>query len=251
MKLIVNNLAINYFDEGRGPAVVLLHGWGQTLGTFDLLAAELHRHYRVIRLDLPGFGGSQRPAAVWGVQQYAELVRDFLAKLEIRPLALVGHSFGGRLAIKGVGQGLLRPERLVLMGSAGVAQFHTLRNQLFRMAAKLGKAVTSLPYVSILRGPLRRRLYRAAGSTDYLSAGAMSNIFLKVIHEDLQDDAGRINVPTLLIWGENDVDTPIKEARLFAGQIKGSRLEVLPEANHFVYLDQPDRVAGLVGEFLK
>ncbi|HSH31612.1 MAG TPA: alpha/beta hydrolase, partial [Candidatus Saccharimonadales bacterium] len=156
----------------------------------------------------------------------------------------------GRVVIKSLAQGLVETERLVLMGGAGVSQFHNLRNQLFRMVAKLGKAVTSLPYVSLLRQPLRGRLYRAAGSTDYLSAGAMTDIFLKTIHEDLQADAARIKLPALLVWGENDVDTPVQEAKIFAGLMKSSRLEVVSGANHFVYLDQPDRVARLIEEFL-
>lgn len=251
MKIIVDNLALRYRDEGRGPVVVLLHGWGQELTTFDDLAASLSKNFRVIRLDLPGFGQSQRPSAAWGVLGYVKLVRNLLNKLNIeQPFALVGHSFGGRVAIKGTATGILMPKKLVCIDSAGINSSNNLRNLSFKAVAKAGKWALRLPFFAPLRKPLQRKLYAAAGATDYLDAGPMREIFLKTIKEDLRDEAKKIRIPTLFIWGEDDQITPLAEAREMSNRIPASVVRVVKNAGHFSYLDQPEKVAQLAEEFL-
>jgi pimeloyl-ACP methyl ester carboxylesterase len=105
--------------------------------------------------------------------------------------------------------------------------------------AKLGKAITVLPGLRRLRGRLRQRLYQAAGSTDYLYAGPLRQIFLNTINEDLQADAARITVPTKLIWGEYDTEAPVADGRLLAARIPQATLHIIPSAGHFVYVDAP------------
>lgn len=252
MKIIVDNLALRYRDEGKGPVVVLLHGWGQELTTFDHFAAELSKHFRVIRLDLPGFGQSQRPDSVWGVLSYVKLVRNLLNKLNIeQPFALIGHSFGGRIAIKGTASGILMAKKLVCIDSAGINSSNSIRNLSFKAVAKAGKWALKLPLFAPLRKPLRRKLYSAAGATDYLDAGPMREIFLKTIKEDLRDEAKKIRIPTLFIWGEDDTVTPLAEAREMSNRISASVVRVVKEAGHFSYLDQPEKVASLTQEFLQ
>lgn len=250
MKLIVDGLAVGYHDEGQGPVILLLHGWGINAGTFEVLARDLAvSGFRVVRPDFPGFGSSERPKADWGVGEYAQFIKAFTAKLGVEVRVIVGHSFGGRVAIKLAGLGLLKSEKLILMNAAGIKKSHSLRNQGLKIIANLGKAITSLPVFSLMRGPLRQRLYRAAGSTDYLQVGNMQAIFIKIIQEDLRADAAKIKVPTLLVWGKEDVDTPVADAQILQSCISGSRLVVLDGAKHFVYLDQPGKVATLIKEF--
>lgn len=251
MKIIVDNLALRYRDEGRGPVVVLLHGWGQELTTFDELTATLVNHFRVIRVDLPGFGQSQRPSTVWGVLNYVKVVRNLLNKLNIeQPFALIGHSFGGRVAIKGAATGILSPKKLVCIDSAGINSSNNIRNLSFKFVAKAGKWALKLPFLAPLRKPLRRKLYSAAGATDYLDAGPMRQIFLKTIKEDLRDEAKKIRIPTLFVWGADDEVTPLWEAREMSNRIQASVVRVVKEAGHFSYLDQPQKVAKITTEFL-
>ena len=85
MKVIVDGLATEYQDEGHGPVILMLHGWGNTYHVFDAIVPALAKIRRVVRLDLPGFGATERPAEAWYVEDYARFVGAFCAKLKIDP----------------------------------------------------------------------------------------------------------------------------------------------------------------------
>lgn len=251
MKVLVHDQLIEYKDEGSGKVVLLLHGWGASLSSFDHLAAYLSKNYRVIRLDFPGFGSSPKPSAEWGVGEYAELTDAFLRKMKILDLyTAIGHSFGGRVIIKGIDTGNLSPQKVVLMGAAGIKASKTLKKSSLKVIAKVGKVVTSAPGLRNLRTSLRRSLYNAAGNTDYIDAGNMQTIFLKTVNEDLLHAVSSITQPTLLVWGENDFETPVSDGVLMHERIKKSELVIVPNAGHFVYLDETSLVEQKIGSFL-
>jgi pimeloyl-ACP methyl ester carboxylesterase len=248
--LIVDSMDAHFRDEGAGPVVLLLHGWGDTLATFDTLIPELGEK-RFIRLDLPGFGASEPPQGAWDVSRYAAFVRHFLDKLGVaEPDILLGHSFGGRIAIKGVASGIFKSKKLILIASAGVAARRSARRRVFSILAKTGKILTAFPPLSLFRERLRGSLYRLAGSADYLQAGALKETFLNVIREDLRADAAKIKVPTLLVWGERDTETPLAEAHILEKVIAGARLDIIPGAGHFVQKDAPKETAEKIGAFI-
>jgi pimeloyl-ACP methyl ester carboxylesterase len=254
MKLVVQGLLTQYSDDGdrEAPVALLLHGWGTSGQNFDGLSAQLAATHRVLRPDFPGFGGTERPGTDWQLQEYAEFVAAFLRKLEVAPPALIlGHSFGGRVLIKALAAGLLYPRRAILLDSAGIARTATVRNQAFKFAAKAGKAATALPGLARLRSKLRRKLYESAGSTDYLNSGQLRQIFLNTINEDLKSAAARISVPTLLIWGASDTDTPPADGRLLSQIIPHATFHVIPGAGHFAHIDAPQRVYQLIDEFIQ
>ena len=121
MKVIVKGQLVNYKDEGAGKVLLLLHGWGQTLQTFDDVAEHFSNNYRVIRVDFPGFGGSPKPSDDWHIDDYAKFVEDFLQKVDVDTVyAVLAHSFGGRITIKAAAKKYFDVEKLVLMGYAGV-----------------------------------------------------------------------------------------------------------------------------------
>lgn len=254
MNVITQGIFTSYSDDGAStaPVILLLHGWGASAQNFGHLAGELAPTYRVLRLDLPGFGGSQVPPEPWHVEDYAKFVAAFLQKLDVKELsAVIGHSFGGRVIMKAASHNLFSAQRIVLLGSAGVKHSQTARNQTFKLFAKAGRAATSMPGLSRLRGRLRSKLYAAAGSQDYLAAGPLRQTFINTINEDLQADAASIRVPTLLIWGENDQDTPVADARLLHQLIPESQLKVIPAAGHYVHLDASKDVTAHIKAFLK
>jgi len=241
-------LAIEYADEGAGPVLLMLHGWGDNLHTFDAIARELPG-YRIVRLDLPGFGGSERSQETWGVVEYARFVESFIKKIQIEPHTLIGHSFGGRIIIKGVGVGIFSPQKIVLIASAGVARKRTLKSMFFRMLAKLGKALTLIPPLSLYRGQIRKKLYAALGS-DYFASGSMRDVFLKVVREDLIEFARHISAPVLLVWGTLDNQTPLSDGEKIRDAIRQSEMEVIQGATHFVHQEKPQEVATLIKEFI-
>jgi pimeloyl-ACP methyl ester carboxylesterase len=247
LKLIVDNLAIEYQDEGSGPVMLMLHGWQDNLRTFDPLMPSLINHWRVVRLDLPGFGGSEHPPT-WNLDDYVNFVAGFVTKLHLDVDILVGHSLGGRIAIKGVADSAFKPKRLVLIASAGIAKSNTLRNQAFMILAKTGKAATAIPPFSALRHRLRRQLYARAGS-DYLDAGPLKQTFLNIIAEDLQTSAAKLTVPTLLIWGDADTQTPLADGRRLSKIIPDAKLEVISNAGHFVHHVHPNQVTKCIRDF--
>lgn len=251
MKILVEGQLLEYKDEGKGRVVVLLHGWGANLSTFDELAKNLSTSFRVIRFDFPGFGASPKPADSWGVSEYATLLAALIKKLKIDDVyAVIGHSFGGRVIIKGTDMGVLKPEKVVLIGSAGVKPERTARKALLGVAAKSGKALTAIPGLKSLRPALRKRLYGAVGSNDYLAAQNMRQIFLNTVDEDLLPSVHSIKQPTLLIWGEDDHETPVSDAQKMIKELPDARLTVIPDAGHFVYLDDPGAVNKELAVFL-
>lgn len=249
MNVIVNNIAVEYHDDGSGPVMLFLHGWQDDLHTFDAVTEMLKNKWRIIRLDLPGFGMSEAPKSAWSLGEYAEFVKNFAVKLNIAPDILVGHSFGGRIAIKAVGVKMLFPRKVILIASAGIAKTSTPRNIFFAAIAKIGKIITLVPPFYFWREQFRKKLYTWTGS-DYLEAGPlMQEIFLKIIREDIGVAAQQIAIPALLIWGQQDTETPLSDAKRLMELIQGSKLEIIPGAGHFIHRQYPDRIAGLIRNF--
>lgn len=248
MKTVVHNIATEYSDAGQGPVLLMLHGWKDSLNTFDDLVKRLP-NYRIVRVDMPGFGGTEAPKDAWGVHDYVEFVRAFLEKVNVVPDVIVGHSFGGRVAIKGVGMGVLKPTKLILIASAGLARRRTLKNHLFAGVAKGGRVLTSIPPFSFWQNAIRRKLYDALGS-DYFRAGSLKDTFVKVVSEDLSEYASKITIPTLLIWGRQDASTPLIQAEMIHDRIEDSQLDIVNGAGHFVHREQPENVAAFITQFL-
>ncbi len=251
MKCHIDSLSINYLDEGAGRVVVLLHGWASSVVDFDGIAQKLQSSYRVVRVDLPGFGASEQPPEDWYVGDYATFVQQFLAEIGVSDVyAFVGHSFGGRIIIKGMATETLVAEKLILIGAAGVKHSDSLRNQLLSLVAKTGKFVLSLPGLRGMFAPARARLYQRIGSTDYLDAGSMQQIFLHTINEDLSEYASHITRPTLLVWGSEDDQAPLADGKFYHEQIAESRLKIAASAGHFVHHDEPIQVERWIKDFL-
>ncbi|PIR47743.1 alpha/beta hydrolase [Candidatus Uhrbacteria bacterium CG10_big_fil_rev_8_21_14_0_10_50_16] len=250
MQIIVNNLDTEYTDNGAGATILLLHGWGTNARSFSSLTNILSSNNRCISLSLPGFGKSENPPKAWAVEDYAAFVRQFLIKLDIdNPDVLIGHSFGGRIAVKAVATLKISPKKLVLIASAGLAE-ETKHAYLATGIIKIGKIVTSIPPFSIARNTLKRVMRRARASKDYTEAGALKDTFVNVVNEHLGTDAKKVRTPTLLIWGKEDAETPLTEANAFKQSIPNSELCIIPNAGHFVFQEQSRTVARAIKHFL-
>lgn len=250
MQVVVDGLLTQYTLKGQGRLVVLLHGWGDDSRTFGQLQTALAEKYQVLAMDLPGFGGSQPPQAVWNLDNYAHFVQKTLQKLRLGPLyTLVGHSNGGAIAIRAISLGALQPEKLVLLAAAGIRSGGSGRRAALKVVAKTGNIATIwLP--ERYRRSLRKRLYGVAGS-DMLVVPQLQETFKRSVRQDVQADAATIKLPTLLVYGAKDRAVPLAHGHKYRQIIANSKLEVLDNSGHFVHHEQPERLQQLVEDFLK
>jgi pimeloyl-ACP methyl ester carboxylesterase len=250
MQVVVDSLLTHYEMKGSGKLVVLLHGWGDSAAGLKVLHEALAKEYRVVAIDLPGFGGTQAPPKPWGLNEYAHFIEHFLLKIRGgKTWAIIGHSNGGAIAIRGVGQGWLETERVVLIASAGIRGTYKGRMKTLRMVTKAGKALT-MPLPKSVKNRLRKTVYTTVGS-DMLVAEGLQETFKRVVTDDVRTDAARIFVPTLLLYGEKDTATPVWYGERYHELIKDSTLEIFPGVGHFVHSERPAEVAKAIEGFLR
>jgi pimeloyl-ACP methyl ester carboxylesterase len=236
MQIVVDGLITEYRKSGKGPVMLMLHGWGDTHKTFDMLAGHFEGTYTCLCLDLPGFGGSEVPEGTWGLGDYAAFVQHFLQKQKVAKIdVLVGHSNGAAVAIKGLESGVLTASRLVLLSAAGIRPKKTIKTTFITWGAKAGKQLTRLLPKANQRA-LRKAVYRKLGS-DYLAVPQMAETFKKVVREDISAGLGKVTIPVLLVYGAEDTDTPLWIARRFEKLLPDATLHVAPLAGHFVHHD--------------
>lgn len=250
MQVVVDSLLTHYEKTGKGKAVVLLHGWGDDAAGLKQLQQELAKTYTVIAVDLPGFGSTQPPEGVWGLDDYARFVRNFLQKIDAgQPFMLVGHSNGGAIAIRGLARDILEASKVVLLASAGIRGVYKGRVKVLRYITKAGKVLT-MPLPKGIKKTLQRKVYKTVGS-DMLVAEHLQETFKKVVTDDVRADAASLSLPALLIYGERDEATPLWYGRTYHELMPNSTLEVLPGAGHFVHLERLDDVVRAIQEFGK
>lgn len=246
---IIDKLAVVYGQQGSGSDVLLLHGWADDHRTFADLTSSLAKHYRVTALDLPGFGATDPPKTAWDLTNYAEFINHFCKKLSISPKLVVGHSNGGALAIHAISTGQLQADQLVLLSSSGVRDTEKLKRLGLNAIAKTGKLATFwLPEPA--KKKLQKQLYGVVGS-DMLVAPHLMETFKRTVRQDIQEDAKKLDLPTLLIYGTKDRATPIKDGLLLHSLIKNSTFKKVENAGHFIHHDAAKIVANAIGDFLK
>lgn len=247
-------------DAPDAPLVIWGHGWGQDHHAFDALVGSLAGAARHIVVDFPGFGASpvpfSDPAQSWGSADYAHGAAAFIrAVAGGRRVIWVGHSFGCRV---GTQLGALYPDLLrgmVFIAGAGLKRRRgfigtcLLKSKVY--AYKLGKGLKALPVV----GDLIRKsgLAGGAGSADYQKAGPMRGVLVRVVNEDLSPEAQKIQCPVLLLYGDQDRETPLEMGRRYNQLIKESQLVSLSGEDHYTVLTGAGQhqVAQQIKQFIK
>lgn len=244
----VLGLKTRHMIAGSGPPVLVLHGWGASIEAVYPIVTGLAPVATVHALDLPGFGQSDPPPEPWGVEDYQAFVAAFMDALAIAAPTIVGHSNGGRIAIRMAATEPTRAARLVLVDAAGIRPKRTFRWYRRVSMAKVGKYAAR--FLGSPGERLRTRLVGKAASADYLAAGEMRPTLVKLVNADLRPFMSAIAAPTLLVWGSEDSDTPVADAHEMERLIPDAGLVVLEGAGHFSYLDQPSRFARIVSHFI-
>lgn len=234
-------------DSASSVSVVVLHGWGGRIESMSPVIECLGRSFRVIALDLPGFGESPVPGSAWGTPDYARFVHEVMGGLGVERAHFVGHSFGAKTSLYLAAMQPASVDKLIVVGSSGLRRAPSLKARGRRMLSTTARGVGRL-------GPagrsLRDTVYARIASDDYKQAGELRPILVKVVNEDLSELLPSISAPTLLVWGTEDDAVPVAHARTMERLIPDAGLVTFEGAGHFAYLDEPDRFCTVVRHFL-
>ncbi len=244
MQCIIQNAPIDYIDEGQGPTLLFVHGWGDQKMTWRPLIDVLKLNYRCIALDLPNFGASARNAECTTLDDFAACIAMFVEKLELDDYSYVGHSMGGQIGIYAVGQRKLAPHALILVAAAGIRADKNMRRKVLKAGSTVVRKMLPLR--------LKQRIYRSIGS-DYDPTLSIEHkaIINSVLSRDIQPEAARITIPTLLLYDSEDTSTPPRYGRLFSEIINGSQYVELSGYDHFVHQKAAPIVAVAMKKFLE
>ncbi|MDE5662057.1 MAG: alpha/beta hydrolase [Muribaculaceae bacterium] len=248
----IDGVNMRYDIEGCGQQpVIVMHGWGCKASTVAVLAqAAAGSATTVYNLDLPGFGASTEPADVWGVDRYTQFIEEFCRRLGIADPVLIGHSFGGRIAIMFASRN--KTSKVILVDAAGIKPRRPLRYYVKVYTFKAAKKILPLLLGKSRGNEAIDRMRGKAGSSDYRQASPkMRAIMSRVVNEDLTGLLPSIKAPALLIWGEKDTATPMRDARIMERLIPDAGLVSYPEAGHYSFLDRPAQTAAVIKSFLK
>lgn len=240
-------LDINYKIEGNGPPIILLHGWGTSMNTFDALTNEIKSKYQVHLIDLIGFGKSDTPINSLNLNDYVLLLYEYIEKQSIENPIILGHSFGGRIAIK-YASNFNNISKLILVDSAGIKKRLKLKTKL-----KIKKYKFQKWWYKITKNVMAyNKLLLNSGSYDYKHAKeSMKQTLVKIVNEDLKKNLKKINVDTLIIWGKEDKETPYKDGILMNKLIKNSGLVTMENTGHFPYLENKRYFNIIIKDYLK
>lgn len=238
MKINVKNRSINYIQYGEGNDIVLLHGWGQNIEMMRPIGDNFQNRFRITILDFPGFGESEEPKEAWTIEDYELMLEEFLKKVNVKKPIVIGHSFGGRVAIRYSARNPI--SKLVLFGSPCIRIQEELS-----LGVKILKKLKTLPGLNDLGEYMKKFI----GSRDYKAASPiMRQTLVNVVNEDLSKFAREIEEPTLLIWGTNDTEAPLNEAKELEKIMLDAALITLP-GTHYAYLENLPRVVTILDNF--
>lgn len=232
----------------KDTQILILHGWTSSDQTKDkwqpLIKLLEDKKYSVRLLLLPGL--TQPLNESWDLEQYVEWLDTQVSAN--KNVIIIGHSFGGQLAIKYAAQNPKHLKCLLLIDSSGVPDNRwqkKLKRLVFLALAKIGNTLPQKKF-------LKRLLYRLAGERDYYQATEKQRVTMRLaIRTDIREEARKIKIPTLILWGENDQTTPIFMGETLAMLIQNSHLQIIPNARHSPQYTQPAQVASIFHKWLQ
>ncbi|MCZ4122817.1 alpha/beta fold hydrolase [Streptomyces sp. H39-S7] len=269
---VVHGYRRAYRIAGEGPAILLIHGIGDSSATWADLIPSLARHHTVIAPDLLGHGASDKPRADYSVAAYANGMRDLLGVLGVERATLVGHSFGGGVAMQFAYQFPERTERLVLVATGGVGrEVNPVLRAVSLPGADLLLSLLKLPTMGLhtrVLVQLMKALDTDLGQdapdlinlVDALPDATSRSAFIRTLRA-VVDWRGQVvtlldrcylvrGMPTLLLWGTRDSVLPVRHAHGAHTAMPGSRLEIFDGAGHFPFHTDPLRFLSVVEDFI-
>jgi pimeloyl-ACP methyl ester carboxylesterase len=246
MQVVVDGLPVSYTEKNpkSKKTLIILHGWAHHSALWQNLIDNLETKDRIIALDLPGFGNTPLYPQTAGVKEYSEFVFHFIQKQKIKNPIILGHSFGGQIAIRYALDHGNHLDSLILVSPAGVR----LRSQKTKLMIFLSKQINNIKLV--LPRPLLKRLIRIFTSNDYLDAAQEYKEILKLIlDDDYSPRLKDISAPTHIIWGDGDMEIAYN-GKLMHEQIPNSTLDVMYGADHNPHLKKATELAAIMSKYL-
>lgn len=257
----IDGVWLRYLDEGRGFPIVLIHGFGGSAYDYRTLLPALAARFRVVAVDLPGFGYSDRDVPELSGTAWVETLHTLLGELGIERAVFAGHSMGGGVAQRFAAQYPEMVERLVLIGSVSAAE-----RQRRSTANWVGAAIATLVQGGIaglggatwlarrtVADPAHMRGAVLDGHLEPLrirgSAAAVRQMLRDATHDE-PIDLARLTMPVLLLWGAADGVVKLRVAETLRAALPQARLEVIPDAGHMVLEERPEQSNRLVLDFL-
>ncbi len=251
MEITVKNIKLNYLDEGQGNCVLLLHGWASSVDIWRPFINALKNEIRFVALDFPGCGKSEMPENPLTVDDYADIVEEFIEKLNLKDFSMVGHSHGGRVIMKLAGEGRVKPRRIIFIDAAGVKPKKNLVKSAKVLTYKTCRKFLSLPVLRNYTENSIAKLRAHFGSADYSSAPeVMRKTLVNLVNTDMTPLLKNITCPTFLIWGDKDTATPLYMAKTIEKEVNDSALCVYEGTDHFSFIRQIGRTTAIFKSFL-
>ncbi len=242
MQVELMNRTINYEFSGDGDVFLLVHGWGGDLYAMDSLYKHFSKKYRCYRLDLPGFGKSENPNPDWGIVEYSNLVKAFIEKVIKSKVIYCGHSFGGSIGI-------------YLAANSSVIEKMILLAPPFRRKGEVKTSFTEkIPFYSKVK-PLLYPIRKVGYSIFYpdsqvLRYPHLEENFKKLVVQTLVPILHKINIKTLILWGNKDLFVPVEDAYFLHKKLKRSELKIYEGVNHNIQSVEVEKVINNITFFL-
>lgn len=241
MEIKINDVTVHYTQYGnnQGKDLLLLHGWGQNIEMMKPIGDKLEKKFKITILDLPGFGKSSEPPFPWTLNDYSDMLELFVENLKIKKPIVIGHSFGGRLAINYSSDHII--EKLVLFGSPIKPEKSTTS-----LKVRTLKSLKKIPGMDGIAEKMKKYI----GSRDYKAASTiMRQVLVNTVNKDLTENAKKIEEETLLIWGDHDDEASIDDANILEHIMPDAGLVILP-GTHYAYLENLNQVIKILDQFL-
>lgn len=234
------NINYNYTDNSSKINLIYLHGWGQNINMMMPIAKPFIKKNNVLIIDLPGFGDSSEPTFEWSIYDFADMVHELVKELKIKNPILIGHSFGGKIAL--VYASKYETRKLVLLASP-----YKKSNKKDTLKTKLFKTMKKVPGLTKIAEASKKYF----GSTDYKNATVMMRkILVKHVNLDVTEDAKKIKCPTLLIWGTNDSEASYTDAVELEKIISNCGLVTYEGNTHYAYLERLAQTNNILKSFI-
>lgn len=235
-----------YYEKhgNKNKYIFILPGWGNTRKTFQNMIESLKDDYTIYILDYPSFGNSDTIDKVLTIYDYVSIIEKIIKLEKITNPTIIAHSFGGRIASILIGKNKLKIDKLILIDVAGIKRKKTLKVFLKEKIFKLINFLTKNKY--------KEKLMKVFASSDYKELKkSMRKTFQNIINEDLTKYYKEIENETLIIWGEKDKDTPLRDAKKLEKIIKNSALIIYKNRTHYSYLEEPYLTNKIIKILLK